>query len=174
MEPTHARLPDLMGRRRGRSAARSRSQAEPRLGQPERLLVATRTRAPARILVVDDREDVRELLVVVLSGADRVVDAAGNGTEALRWLERDRYDLVVSDLKMPELDGPGLYRTVLRRWPNDHPPFLFVSGFADTPEYAGFLNRVHVPVLFKPFDADHLRATVRRVLEEHEAHPCRG
>ncbi len=107
MEPTHARLPDLMGRRRGRSAARSRSQAEPRLGQPERLLVATRTRAPARILVVDDREDVRELLVVVLSGADRVVDAAGNGTEALRWLERDRYDLVVSDLKMPELDGPG-------------------------------------------------------------------
>jgi len=137
-------------------------------------LVATRTRAPARILVVDNHEDVRELLVVVLSVEDRVVDAAGNGTAALRWLERGRYDLVVSDLKMPELDGPRLYRAVLRRWPNDHPSFLFVSGFADTPHYAGFLNRVHVPVLFKPFDADHLRATVRRVLEEHEAHPRRG
>jgi two-component system NtrC family sensor kinase len=136
-------------------------------------LVATRTRAPARILVVDDHEDVRKLLVVVLSVEDRVVDAAENGTEALRRLERGRYDLVVSDLKMPELDGPGLYRAVVRRWPNDHPPFLFVSGFADAPEYAGFLNRAHVPLLFKPFDADHLSASVRRMLEEHEAHPCR-
>jgi len=162
-----------MGRRRGRSAARSRSQAEPRLGPPELPLVATRTRAPARILVVDGHEDVRELLVVVLRGEDRVVDAAGNGTEALRWLERGRYDLVVSDLKMPELDGPGLYRAVLRRWPND-PPFLFVSGFADTPDYAGFLNRARVPLLCKPCDADHLNASVRRMLEEHEAHPCRG
>ncbi len=137
------------------------------------LLAATLTRAPARILVVDDQKDVRELLVVVLSVVNRVVDAAENGTEALRWLERGRYDLVVSDLKMPELDGPGLYRAVLRRWPNDHPPFLFASGFADTPDYAGFLNRAHVPLLFKPFDADHLNESVRRVLEEHEAHPCR-
>ena len=174
MEPKHSRLPDLMGRRRGWSAALSRSQAEPRLGQGEMPLLPTLTRAPARILLVDDHEEVRELLIVVLRAEGCVVDAAGNGSEALRCLERGRYDLVVSDLKMPELDGPGLYRAVLRRWPNDHPPFLFVSGFADTPHYAGFLNGVHVPVLFKPFDADHLRATVRRVLEEHEAHPCRG
>jgi len=174
MNPKDSRPPDLIGRLRARSAAPFRSRAEPRMGQREMSPLATPPRARARILVVDDHPDVRELLVAVLRTEGCVVDAAGNGSEAVWWLERGRYDLIVSDLKMPELDGPGLYRAVLRRWPNDHPPFLFVSGFADTPQFARFLNGTHVPVLFKPFDADHVRATVRRVLEEHDTHPCRG
>ncbi len=119
----------------------------------------------ARILVVDDDEDVRELLAMILSGTGYDVEAAGNGVEALRRLEQQGYDLVVSDLKMPELDGPSLYLDVTRRWPSGHPRVLFVSGFANTSEYMGFLNVAHVPFLSKPFTVDDLRETIRRVLE---------
>lgn len=129
-----------------------------------------RSRAVARILVVDDDEDVREVVCSILSGDGHDAEAATNGVEALRLLDRRWYDLIVSDLKMPELDGPGLYRHILHRWPNQHPPVLFVSGFADTAAYAHLLNGVHVPVVFKPFKPEHLLETVRRVLEEHEAH----
>jgi len=89
--------------------------------------------------------------------------------EALGLLNRRWYDLIVSDLKMPALNGPGLYREVLRRWPNHHPQVLFVSGFADTAAYAHFLNGVHVPVMCKPFKPEHLVETIRRMLDEHEA-----
>ena len=119
----------------------------------------------ARILVVDDEEDARDLVATVLGEMGYAVDTTRDGRSALRQLEQAHYDLMVSDLRMPELDGPGLYREVLRRWPNDHPSVLFVSGFGDTPDYAGFLNRTHVPVLLKPFTVDHLRQTVERVLE---------
>lgn len=119
----------------------------------------------ARILVVDDDEDVRDLVAIILRGAGYDVEAAGNGAEALRRLEQQGYDLVVSDLQMPELDGPNLYLEVTRRWPSGHPQVLFVSGFADTSAYEGFLNVATVPVLFKPFTVDDLRETVSRVLE---------
>ena len=95
-------------------------------------------------------------------------EAAANGVEALGLLNRHWYDLIVSDLKMPALNGPGLYREVLRRWPNHHPQVLFVSGFADTAAYAHFLNGVHVPVMCKPFKPEHLVETIRRMLDEHE------
>lgn len=134
--------------------------------------------AVARILVVDDDEDVREVVCALLSGDGHDTEAASNGAEALRLLDRRWYDLIVSDLKMPELNGPGLYRKVLHRWPNHHPQVLFVTGFADTAAYAHFLNGVHVPVVFKPFKPEHLVETVRRVLHEHEAAdrrpPCPG
>ena len=119
----------------------------------------------ARILVVDDDEDVRELLAMILSGTGYDVEAVGNGVEALRRLEQQWYNLVVSDLQMPELDGPSLYIEVTRRWPSGRPHVLFVSGFVDTAEYLGFLNVANVPVLVKPFTVDDLRETVRRVLE---------
>ena len=120
--------------------------------------------ATARILVVDD-EDLSGLVALALSGAGYDVDAVGTGFEALRLLERNWYDLVVSDLDMPELDGPGLYLEMTRRWPTQAQRMLFVSGFADTSEYVGFLNVTNKPVLVKPFDLNDLRQTVGRLLQ---------
>jgi DNA-binding response OmpR family regulator len=115
----------------------------------------------ARILVVDGQEDGRGFLELALRAARHDVDGARDGSEALRRLERARYDLIVSALKMPGMDGPTLYRRVLRRWPNEHPRVLFVLDSVDVPPYAGFLDLVRVPILLKPFTSDALAERVR-------------
>ena len=80
-----------------------------------------------RILVVDDDQGARDFIVSSLRADGHDVDASGNGFEALRLLGRQCYDLIVSDLMMPEVDGPSLYSAVTSRWPSNPPHFVFVS-----------------------------------------------
>ena len=74
-----------------------------------------------RILVVDDQEHMRELLVEALSADGHGVDAAENGMAALKLFEAQPYDLVVSDLQMPQMDGPKLYGELQKRRPEGMP-----------------------------------------------------
>jgi len=67
----------------------------------------------ARIVVVDDEVSVRDLMVAVLEGIGHVVNAVADGPAALAFLERTAYDLIVCDLRMPKLDGAGLYAQIL-------------------------------------------------------------
>lgn len=121
--------------------------------------------AAARILIVDDDEDIRSVMALMLGGAGHDVTAVSNGFAALRCLEQQPYNLVISDVKMPELDGLGLYAEIRARWPRGSPRILFVSGFADTAAYAGALKAINAPLLFKPFSLDDLCKMVARVLE---------
>jgi len=117
-----------------------------------------------RILVVDDDPGARELIASSLRADGHEVDASGSGFEALRLLGRQWYDLVVSDLMMPELDGPMLYSAVTHRWPISRPQFLFVSG-VNPSAYEGFLKVVHATLLPKPFKVGALRRTIKRLLQ---------
>jgi two-component system NtrC family sensor kinase len=118
----------------------------------------------ARVVVVDDDDYVREVTEMVLAGAGHSVRATANGFEALRWLEEQPWDLLILDLRMPEIDGPTLYREVLARWPAAASHVLFVSGVAEIPHYDDTVKTLNVPVLVKPFTLDALRAAVARVL----------
>lgn len=94
------------------------------------------------------------------------VETVSDGTSALRMLTtQPPYDLIVSDLKMPGLDGPSLYLELSRRWPDARPHLLYISGFVDSPEYARFLQEAKVQVLLKPFNVDDLSRLVGRMLE---------
>jgi CheY-like chemotaxis protein len=118
-----------------------------------------------RVLVVDDQTPVRELVAAVLSADGHTVETARDGADALQLLAgRTMFDLIVSDLKMPGLDGPSLYLELTRRWPDTRPHLLFISGFAESPEYAGFLRGTMVHVLLKPFAVDQLSHTVAEIL----------
>jgi len=121
--------------------------------------------ASGRILVVDDDQHVRDFIVSSLRADGHDVDASSNGFEALRLLGRQWYDLIVSDLRMPELDGPSLYTEVTRRWPMSPPPVLFVSGLGNTSAYDGFLQVIHAPLLTKPFRVGALRRAIKRLLQ---------
>jgi two-component system NtrC family sensor kinase len=114
----------------------------------------------ARIVVVDDDDHVREVTEMVLAGAGHSVRATPNGLEALRWLEEEPWDLLILDMRMPEIDGPALYREVLARWPRAASHVLFVSGMTERPPDPS----LDVPVLIKPFSLDELLAAVARVL----------
>jgi two-component system NtrC family sensor kinase len=118
-----------------------------------------------RVLVVDDQTPVRELVAAVLAADGHSVETARDGVDALRLLDSAKpFDLIVSDLKMPGLDGPSLYLELTRRWPDTRPHLLFISGFVDSPEYSGFLQGTQVQVLIKPFAVDDLSRAVAGLL----------
>jgi PAS domain S-box-containing protein len=105
-----------------------------------------------RILVVDDDPDVAELLAEVLVRAGHAVETAANGAQALDKIRGGSYDIVFCDMRMPELDGPGLYREVERRRPGLLKRWIFLTGDSLGQETAEFLDRVRAPTLMKPFD----------------------
>jgi DNA-binding response OmpR family regulator len=127
-------------------------------------LLSNQSVTSGRILVVDDDPGARDLMVASLRADGHDVDSSSNGLEALRMVGRQWYDLIVSDLKMPGLDGPDLYNEITRRWPIGHPHVLFVSAFGSTADYDGFLKVIKAPVLAKPFKVGDLRRAVRRLL----------
>ncbi len=119
-----------------------------------------------RILVVDDEDDVRDLVAAVLVAEGHQIDTARNGVEALPLLEQHTYDLIVTDLKMPEIDGWALYYEVERRQPNAMKRFVFITGTTHLPEYAGFLESTGAPLLIKPFKIEDLRDALMRALSK--------
>ncbi len=127
------------------------------------------TLCTSRIVVVDDDDHVREVTEMVLAGAGYSVRATASGREALRWLEEEPSDLVILDLRMPEVDGPTLYREVLARWPQAAAHVLFMSGMAELLEADHAVRSLDVPILLKPFTLEELGAAVTRALGTDEA-----
>ena len=119
-----------------------------------------------RIIVVEDDPFNRETIQVVLDGAGHDVRATARGGQALEWLEESACDLLILDLRMPEMDGPSLYRAVKERWRLSAPRPLFVSGYADLGPYGTDPDMQDVPVLFKPFSLGELFSAINRALEE--------
>jgi DNA-binding NtrC family response regulator len=118
----------------------------------------------ASILVVDDEPEVASILAEILAEDDHRVDTADNGIEALDKLRDGAYDLIISDLKMPHLDGPGLYREVSRRHPDMVRRMIFVTGDTLRPVSAEFLRRSAAPTFGKPFEPDDVRRVIEQIL----------
>ena len=114
-----------------------------------------------RILVVDDERLVLQLLGEMLGADHHTVDTVADGTQALEQLRRSSYDLILSDVRMPYLDGPGLYRALERRLPDLCRRFVLMTGDVLSAEIQTFLEQTGVPGLSKPFD----RGEVRRVIQ---------
>jgi CheY-like chemotaxis protein len=93
-----------------------------------------------RILVVDDEPDVRELVEVLLAGQRYEIDGADGGKIALECLAHQAYNLIVSDLRMPDVDGVALYEAVQDR-PIPPPAMLFMSAFTNAAEFVPFPAR---------------------------------
>lgn len=115
-----------------------------------------------RILVVEDDEMVRDAVAMMLRADDHEVVTASSAAEALDLLERGSYDVIVSDLRLPNMDGRTFYRELKQRWPAALPRLIFMTGHASDPDSARFLRETGVPVLAKPFTPESLRRAVRR------------
>lgn len=118
---------------------------------------------PKRILVVDDEPDVAGVLVDLLRGEGHGVDTALNGAEALEKIERQVYDVILSDTKMPVLDGQGFFTELERRHPELRRRVAFLTGDVLNADKRESLARTGAPTLMKPFDLDEIRRVVRRV-----------
>ena len=120
--------------------------------------------ARARILLVDDDPMITELVVDMLGMEGYDVDTANNGIEALQKLERQRYDLIITDLHMPKLDGSGFYRELAQRKLHSLKRIIFLTGTTGVSDEHRFVQESGVPVLLKPFNVSELIELVRRRL----------
>jgi two-component system NtrC family sensor kinase len=124
--------------------------------------MTTAREGSSRILVVDDEPFIVQLVVDMLTDEGYAVDTAANGLLAIEQIERHPYDLILSDLRMPDFDGLALYRELERRWPDLVGRIVFVSGTTEHPKYRQFLEETGVPILPKPFNLEDLRQLAQR------------
>ena len=122
-----------------------------------------------RILLTEDDESVRAFVSRALQLDGHQVETAGDGLEALeRLTARDGgYDLLVSDVKMPLMDGIALAHKAASQWPGL--PILLMTGFADQRERADDLSQVIRDVLTKPFTLQQIREAVSEAAAEAPA-----
>ena len=121
----------------------------------------------ANILLVEDDASARDMIERTLHGEGHSVTAVGNGGEALEEAERSSFDLVVSDVSMPEVDGVTMAETLLKA--NSRQPLILMSAIADELARASSLSGESVRVLSKPISLDKLRAEVRAVLGDQQS-----
>lgn len=122
------------------------------------------------ILIVDDYEDIRDSLAAILEGEGCVVVTAQNGREAMKLLEKDKPDLVITDILMPEMDGLELIAEARKIIPEQK--FMLISGggtlFSASDGYdylavAKILTGVDT-MLRKPFDPGELIKLAKELL----------
>ena len=125
----------------------------------------------ARILVVDDEEDLRAFCEAALAGAGHDVATAADGVEALDALARRRFDLVLTDLRMPGPDGVAVVRHVHAMHPGT--PVVVITAHASVDTAVETLTHGAVDYLKKPLESPAaLRAVVSRILSERAARPA--
>lgn len=115
-----------------------------------------------RILLVEDNEALRELFAAVFTTAGYQLHTARDGREALAWLASEKFDVLISDLWMPELDGPELCARVKEIDPELAAHTILITGAVDPPTRA-FLAQNKLPYLLKPFEVKRLLELVERL-----------
>jgi signal transduction histidine kinase/CheY-like chemotaxis protein len=121
--------------------------------------------AGKKILVVDDEPEIADLLREILSVDGHQVEIAAHGVIALEKLREQTYDLIMSDLRMPRLDGPGLYRELEQHYPELCRGLIGITGDMLSLELQAFLERTAVPTVSKPFSWEEVRRVVQQVLQ---------
>jgi signal transduction histidine kinase/CheY-like chemotaxis protein len=122
-----------------------------------------------RILVVDDEPVLTELLSDLLKGVGHVVDHARDGRTALAMALERPWDVILTDLKMPALDGRGLYEQVCRAHPEMAHRFIFSTGDLVNPETIAFLRATECACLSKPFKLESVLDLVGRAAQPRAA-----
>jgi signal transduction histidine kinase len=116
-----------------------------------------------RVLVVDDEPAIVEMVTSVLDGQGWHVDVASGGRAALERLQETDYDLVLSDVRMPEGDGADFYRAAVAQHKDLARRFLFMTGAPADADAWRVLQSALAPVLAKPFTPQALLQAVEQV-----------
>jgi len=139
-------------------------------GPAESLVSESSIRPGSRILVVDDEPVVLQLFVNLFEGRGYRVDTAVNGKEACESIGFRSYDLVITDVRMPEMNGIEFYGKLLKRRPEMDGRVIFITGDVVDPDTARFLANSSARTLAKPIQITEVVRTVDEML----AHPTVG
>jgi putative nucleotidyltransferase with HDIG domain len=126
-----------------------------------------RPQRPGRILVIDDESYVRSMIGATLERQGYDVQLASGGRNAMETLERNSFDLVLTDIVMQDGNGIALLERIRNQQP--HLPVVMVTAIHDISVAIDSMRRGAYDYLLKPFEREHLLATVLRALEHRHA-----
>lgn len=130
-------------------------------------LTTAKARRAARILVVDDEAHVRSMIAATLERQGYDVTLASGGRQALDAIEQNVFELILTDIVMQEGNGLALLENIHQQNPNL--PVIMVTAIHDISVAIDSMRRGAYDYLLKPFERDHLVATVQRALEHRQA-----
>lgn len=117
----------------------------------------------AKILVVEDEKNMREILTMLLESEGYSVVAAADGTEGVSWLEKDIFDLIITDIKMPGVDGFGLLAKAQKISPES--VVIMITAFGTMESALEAMKLGAYDYIHKPFKIDEIRLIVRNALD---------
>lgn len=126
-----------------------------------------KARKTARILVVDDEAHVRSMIAATLEHQGYEIMLASGGREALEAIDHDSFELILTDIVMQEGNGLALLERIHAQSPNL--PVIMVTAIHDISVAIDSMRRGAYDYLLKPFEREHLVATVQRALEHRQA-----
>lgn len=118
------------------------------------------------ILVVEDEETLRKLIVRYLEKNSFHVDSAADGYEAINYIKTNNYDLIISDIKMPGINGIELYKRITELKPVLADHFIAATGDVISEESNQFILKTNIPYLKKPFEMDKMYRTILAMLRK--------
>jgi signal transduction histidine kinase/DNA-binding response OmpR family regulator len=121
----------------------------------------------ARILVVDDEKKMCESLQTLLSKAGHEVTTVEKGEEALQQIKKDDFDLVITDIKMPRVDGLDILKAA--RLKDEDALVILMTGYASLESAISAINQGAYDYLMKPIEFSDLKLTIQRALDKRKA-----
>jgi signal transduction histidine kinase/CheY-like chemotaxis protein len=119
---------------------------------------------PARVLLVDDEANLRQVLAEIVSALGHQAESAATGREAIACLERQRYDVVALDLRLPDISGEEVWRWILARDPAQASRVVFLTGDTMSKEAQEFLQEAGRPLLTKPISIEQISRVINAIL----------
>ncbi len=117
-----------------------------------------------KILVVDDEQSLREVLSIMLKRAGYAVTSVSDGEEAIEQVQKEIFDLVITDLRMPKVDGMEVLRAVKSASPET--VVLIITAFATADSAVEAMKQGAYDYLTKPFQVDEVQLIIRNALEK--------
>ncbi len=120
----------------------------------------------SKILVIEDEKNMREILKMLLEEEGYDVSVAGDGNEGLDWLNRDIFDLVITDIKMPGVDGFHILKKAQEVSPETL--VIMITAFGTTESAVEAMKFGAYDYIHKPFKIDEIRLVVKNALEKRK------
>lgn len=122
-----------------------------------------------RILLVDDEIELAQTLADLLEPEGHEIDLAANGQIAYDKIQKKPFDAIISDLRMPVMDGPQLYAALQGNLPEYTKKIIYVTGDTLSPHVNTFLSQTPVPVIEKPYRLSDVQKALTELLKDKES-----
>ena len=118
-----------------------------------------------KILIVDDEKTMCAMIAKFLRSSGYDCESTNDSVMGLRMLDKEKFDIVISDIKMPHMDGLKLLGRIRERHPEAD--VIMITGFADDYSYSDIIKAGAADFIEKPFNLAELKAKIERVSREH-------